>query len=106
MMLKKTSKPEIIKLTSNDVDGLKVRLSVGQLDENDKKIMLAILTTYQWLSNQLQTAKFSIHRLRKIFGFKTEKHRFAKNKSELSTTEKSNSLLQSSTAAETSLKKL
>jgi IS30 family transposase len=41
--------------------------------ESDKKIILSIMTTYQWLYNQLQTAKFSMHRLKKMFGFKTER---------------------------------
>ena len=101
-MLKKTSKPEIINLTSNDVDGLKNRLSVSELSENDKKIMLSILTTYQWLHNQLQTAKFSIHRLRKLFGFKTERHISPKSNigdaSSLFDADEINSQLQASTS--------
>ena len=35
---------------------------------------MTILTTYQWLYNQLQTAKFSIKRLKNLFGIKTEKN--------------------------------
>lgn len=73
-MPKKNNSPEIIKLSVNDFDGIKSRLSTNQLSDDDKKIMLSILTTYQWLQRQLQSAKFSIHRLKILFGFKTEKH--------------------------------
>jgi hypothetical protein len=77
---KNNNKPEIIHLEPSELEGIKSRISSVQLDENDKKIILSILTTYQWLYHQLQTAKFTLHRLKKMFGFKTEKRPWVKNK--------------------------
>lgn len=78
--MKKNNKPEIIHLKPRELDGIKSRLSSGEIAEDDKKIILSILTTYQWLYHQLQTAKFTLHRLKKMFGFKTERHTWSKNK--------------------------
>ncbi len=72
-MPKKTNNPEIIKLSSDNIDELKLRLIKCSLNDEDKKIISTILSTYQWLSRQLQTARFSIRKLKSIFGFKTEK---------------------------------
>ena len=73
MSVKKKQKVDIINLSSNDFSEVESRLTTGLLTEGDKKIILSIMTTYQWLYNQLQTAKFSMHRLKKMFGFKTER---------------------------------
>ncbi len=72
-MPKKTNKPKIIKLSSQNIDEIQLRLIKNTLNEDDRKIISTILTTYQWLSRQLQTARFSIRKLKSIFGFKTEK---------------------------------
>lgn len=72
-MLKKKNKPEIIKLSPENFDGIQGRLASSSLDAEDKKIISTILITYQWLIKQLQTAKFSIQKLKSIFGFRTEK---------------------------------
>jgi hypothetical protein len=40
--------------------------------EEDKKVILLILSTYAWLYHQLQTKKLGIQRLRSLFGFSTE----------------------------------
>jgi hypothetical protein len=73
MSVKKKQKVDIINLSSNDLSEVESRLTSGLLTESDKKIILSIMATYQWLYNQLQTAKFSMHRLKKMFGFKTER---------------------------------
>jgi len=66
--------PEIINLPESTVEAIKLRLTEGSaLLEEDKKIVLSILSTYMWLSRQLQTTKLSIQRLRSLFGFSTEK---------------------------------
>lgn len=72
-MSKNKNKPEIVKLTSKNIDEITVRLHENSLSSEDKKIISTILITYQWLCRQLQTAKFSIRKLKSIFGFKTEK---------------------------------
>ena len=76
----KNNKPQIIHLEARELDEIKSRLLSVELAENDKKIILSILTTYQWLYQQLQTAKFTLHRLKKMFGFKTERRPWLKNK--------------------------
>jgi hypothetical protein len=77
-MTKKNKKPELVNLSLKDLDDIKSRVSETHLGNDDKKIILSILTTYQWLHAQLQTAKFSLHRLKKMFGFTTEKRSAAK----------------------------
>lgn len=72
MVKKKT--PEIINLSETALDELKSRLAQRTpLLDGDVKIMLSILSTYQWLYRQLQSTKLSIYRLKKLFGFSTEK---------------------------------
>jgi hypothetical protein len=73
MSVKKQQKPDIINVSSTDFAEIESRVTTGFLTENDKKIILSVLTTYKWLLDQLQHAKFSMHRLKKMFGFKTER---------------------------------
>ena len=75
LMRKKNDTPEIITLSLDDMDEIKARFLSNTLGDNDKKIILTILTTYQWLQAQLRNTKFSILRLRRLFGFKNEKHK-------------------------------
>ena len=72
-MSKKRSKPEIIEVSSENIDEIQLRLTENSLNETDKKIISTILITYQWLCRQLQMTKFSMHKLRSVFNFKTEK---------------------------------
>ena len=44
----------------------------GSILEEDKKVLLLILSTYAWLYRQLQAKKLGIQRLRNLFGFSTE----------------------------------
>lgn len=72
MVRKKT--PEIINLSEIALDELKSRVEQrSPLLDGDIKIILSILSTYQWLHRQLQSTKLSIYRLKKLFGFSTEK---------------------------------
>lgn len=73
--MKKKKSPEIIDLPAETLENIKSRIGSGILLEEDKKIVLAILGTYSWLLCQLQSTKFTIHRLKKMFGFSTEKHK-------------------------------
>lgn len=70
---KKQQKPDIINVSPTDFAEIESRVTTGLLTEDDKKIILSVLTTYKWLLGQLQHAKFSMHRLKKMFGFKTER---------------------------------
>jgi hypothetical protein len=78
--------PEIINLPESTVEAIKLRLREGgALLEEDKKIVLSILSAYMWLSRQLQTTKLNMQRLRSLFGFSTEKRSKLKAKDNNST---------------------
>ena len=68
------TKPEMINVPIQDIEALKLRLSMGApLTEPETKILIAIVNVYQWMYGQLSAAKLTIHRLTKMFGFNTEK---------------------------------
>ena len=73
-MAKKKNSPEIIKLSDGELDTIKIRVANGTILEEDKAVILSILSTYQWLYSKLKIAKLSINRLKTLFGFSTEKH--------------------------------
>ena len=75
-------KPEIITLSDKALEDLKSRLVTitTPMQEEDKKILLSIVSAYSWISSQLQAAKLSIHRLKRLFGFSTEKRSRLKKK--------------------------
>ena len=71
MVHKKT--PKFIDLPVETLDHIKSRVASCSLLEEDKKVILSIVVTYSWLLRQLQSTKFTLHRLKKMFGFSTEK---------------------------------
>jgi len=71
--MKKKKTPEMIDLPVETLEEIKLRVNSGALLEEDKKIVLAIIGTYSWLMSQLRSTKLTIHRLKKVFGFSTEK---------------------------------
>ena len=78
--MKRKKSPEIINLPEGKLDEIKSRFESGSILEEDKKIILLILSTYSWLYRQLQAKKLGIQRLRNLFGFTTEKRTGPKNK--------------------------
>ena len=79
--MKRKKTPEILNLHSTELDALKARVAAGSpLLDGDAKILISVLSTYQWLHRQLQSTKFTIHRLKKIFGFSTETRSSLKKK--------------------------
>lgn len=78
MIRKKT--PDIINLPEEKLDEIKTRFEAGSILEEDKKIILLILSTYAWLYRQLKAKKLGIQRLRNLFGFSTEKRSSHKGK--------------------------
>jgi len=67
--------PEMIDVSSEQLEGINARISSSALLEEDKRVVLLILSTYAWLQTQLQRHKLSIKRLKNMFGFKTEKRK-------------------------------
>lgn len=80
--MKKKKSPEIIDLPVEALDGIKLRLASCSLLEEDKSVLLAIVSAYVWIHGQLQSAKLSIYRLKKVFGFSTEKRNKSSEKRE------------------------
>ena len=80
--MKKRKSPEIIDLPVDTLEGIKSRLASCSLLEEDKSVLLAIVSAYVWIQDQLQSAKLTIHRLKKMFGFNTEKRNKASEKRE------------------------
>lgn len=78
--MKRKKSPEIINLPAGKLDEIKTRFAAGSILEEDKKIILLILSTYAWLHRQLQAKKIGIQRLRSLFGFSTEKRSVLKKK--------------------------
>jgi hypothetical protein len=65
--------PEIINLSESELEAIKSRVALSSALEDDKKIILSILSTHQWLYRQLRSTKLTINRLKNLFGFTTEK---------------------------------
>jgi soluble P-type ATPase len=81
--MKKMKSPEIIDVSVERLEELKSRItSSSPLLEEDKSVILAIVSAYVWIQAQLQSAKLTIHRLKKLFGFSTEKRRKISEKRE------------------------
>ena len=69
-----TVPPEQVILTPEDAEALKARIQTHSvLSTEDIKIVTGLITFSLWLQQQLSLAKLSIRRLKKIFGFSTEK---------------------------------
>ena len=66
-------KPEIINLSSEAVKSIKLRILESAILEDDKKILLSLLSTHEWLYRQLQSVNITLGRIKKFFGFSTEK---------------------------------
>lgn len=67
------TKPEQIKLTPAEADALRARIQSSTLAKEDQRMVLGLISFCLWLEQQLQTAKLSINRLKRLFGFSTEK---------------------------------
>ncbi len=67
------SKPEQVTLTAEEAQALKTRIQTSNLVEGDIKLLVGLVSFNCWLQQQLSTAKLSIQRLKRLFGFSTEK---------------------------------
>ncbi len=71
--MKKKDEPEPITLTGDEAEALKSRILSSNLSESDQTLMAGLISFTLWLQAQLGWAKLSIQRLRRLFGFSTEK---------------------------------
>jgi len=77
--MKKKKGPQPVKLDQQELDALKQRITDKKITEDDLKLFLKLIEFNLWLQAKLARAKLSIHRLRKMFGFKSEKRSNKKN---------------------------
>jgi hypothetical protein len=73
--MKKKKTPDIIDVNTAQLEEIKSRLTSGIILEEDKPVILAIISAYTWIQVQLQSAKLNIYRLKSLFGFRTEKRK-------------------------------
>ena len=67
------SQPEHVTLTTDEAQALKARVQANNLAEHDIKLLVGLISFNLWLQQQLAGAKFSLQRLKRLFGFTTEK---------------------------------
>ena len=70
LCMKKIKKIEI---SVEQEEELKQRISASNLSEADREVMVNLLEFSSWMQSSLMEAKLSINRLKKLFGFSTEK---------------------------------
>lgn len=73
--MKKKKSIKIIDVRVERLEELQSRVASCSLLEEDKSVLLAIVSAYVWIQGQLESAKLTIHRLKKRFGFSTEKRK-------------------------------
>jgi hypothetical protein len=81
----------MIDFSSEQLDRINDRISESTiLLDDDKRIVLAILSAYTWIQCQLERHKLSIKRLKNLFGFSTERRGKHNQKEAASTSPDSN----------------
>ena len=71
--------PELLNITDKQLEDISLRLGKNSLSAEDIKLLTALLTTYTWLMKQLSRSKITIHRLKQLFGYSSEKKNRLKN---------------------------
>jgi len=61
------SKPETVELSPEARDALMQRLTSDTLTDGDRALLSKCLNFMAWLQSQLETAKISLDKLRKLF---------------------------------------
>jgi hypothetical protein len=71
--MSRTKSPELLSITEQQLEDINLRISKSSLSAEDIKLLTALLTTYTWLMKQLSRSKITIHRLKQLFGYSSEK---------------------------------
>lgn len=69
----KKKEPKVIKVSDEELKDLKSNLENDDLSDSQKNIIIAVLEAYYWLSKMYEAKKLSLRKLKRLFGFKTEK---------------------------------
>ena len=72
-MSRKSKPPEVISVTDQEAKELKKGIEENNLSPHQKKILLAILNIYSWLSALYHAKKLNINKIKRLFGFQSEK---------------------------------
>ncbi len=67
------TEPKRVELNIEQVNILLDRIEQHKLIESDYPLIADLIRSLAWLSNTLEEQNITLHRLRKIFGFKTER---------------------------------
>ena len=67
------SNPERLEIDLEQLNALLDRIEQHKLTEADFPLIADLIRSMAWLSQSLEDKSITIHRLRKIFGFKTER---------------------------------
>jgi|SRR5665811_707848 len=85
MSMASKNTPEMLDISAQQLSDINARISSNSLLEEDKRIIVLVLSAYAWIQTQLQRHKLSIKRLKNMFGFKTEKRKRRKQQDEAGT---------------------
>ena len=72
-MSRKSKPPEVISVTDQEAKELKKGIEENNLSPRQKEIILAILSIYSWLSALYYAKKLNINKIKRLFGFQSEK---------------------------------
>ena len=67
--------PEMMDISMQQLSDINARISSSSLLEEDKRVIVLVLSAYAWIQTQLQRHKLSIKRLKNMFGFTSEKRK-------------------------------
>lgn len=71
--------PELLNISEQQLEDISLRIDTNSLSAEDIKLLRTLLTTYTWLMKQLSRSKITIHRLKQLFGYSSEKKNRLKN---------------------------
>lgn len=68
MTMSKLKKPDNIKLTSQQVEELKLNISSSTLSADDQDLLVGLMSSCLWLQSKLSASTITIAQLKKLFG--------------------------------------
>jgi len=73
MKKKKSTEPEQVNLTEDQIKDLQAKIKLNKLSIEEQDLLIKSLQGIVWLNKMLQAKKMSMRRLMRLFGFKSEK---------------------------------
>lgn len=66
-------RPEVIKISEKEIKNLQKNIEENNLSNDQKKLLIKLLSAYIWLANLFRLKKLSLNKLKRLFSFSTEK---------------------------------